>query len=193
MKRTIVVGGGVIGAYCAYYLAKAGRSVTVVDRAGFGAGCSLANCGYVCPSHVLPLAAPGAIWSTLKVALGRNSPLAIRPGVVLRDPRWFLGFARRCTRSHMLTAGAAIHGLLTSSRRLYDGLLRDEVVECEWEAKGLLFVYRTRAALDHYAVTDTLLRERFATPARRLDAAQGAEETGFVEGDGRLLGLHIAK
>ncbi len=183
VKRVVVVGGGVIGAACAYYLAKAGRSVTVVDRAGFGAACSFANCGYVCPSHVLPLAAPGALWSTLKVAAGRNSPLRIHPGVVLRDPRWFLGFARRCTRSHMLTAGAAIHGLLTSSRRLYDDLLRDESLDCEWETKGLLFVYRTRAALDHYADTDALLRERFDTPARRLDAGELATfEPALVPG-----------
>ncbi|OWK44496.1 D-amino acid dehydrogenase small subunit [Fimbriiglobus ruber] len=165
----MVVGGGVVGAACAYYLAKAGRTVTVLDRAGFGAGCSHANCGYVCPSHVLPLAGPGAIWSTLKTMFSRNSPLKVRLGVVLRNPGWFLGFARRCTDRRMMSAGGAIHGLLTSSRRLYDDLIRGEQVECEWETKGLLFVYRSQQAMDHYAATDRLLRERFDTPARRLD------------------------
>ena len=61
MSRTVVVvGGGVIGAACAYYLSRAGRAVTVLDSGLFGMGCSHANCGFVCPSHVLPLAAPGA-------------------------------------------------------------------------------------------------------------------------------------
>ena len=59
MPHAIVIGGGVIGACSAYYLARAGWRVTILDRGAFGRGASHANCGYVCPSHVLPLAAPG--------------------------------------------------------------------------------------------------------------------------------------
>jgi D-amino-acid dehydrogenase len=83
--RVVVIGGGVVGACCAYYLARAGRQVVVLDRGEFGAGCSHANCGYVCPSHILPLAVPGAIWSTLKTLFQSNSPLKVRPGVVLQN------------------------------------------------------------------------------------------------------------
>ena len=171
-KRVVVVGGGVVGACCAYYLAKAGHAVTVVERRAWGAGCSHANCGYVCPSHVLPFAAPGAIRSTLKTLFARNSPLKVRPGVVLANPRWFWGFARRCNRRDMLAAGRAIQALLNSSRALFDQLLADERIECEWEAKGLLFVFRTAKHFDHYTHTDELLRREFAAPARRLDAAE---------------------
>ena len=59
--KLIVVGGGVIGATCAYYLSKSGYEVTVVDRGGFGRECSHGNCGLITPSHVLPLPQPGAI------------------------------------------------------------------------------------------------------------------------------------
>lgn len=173
--RTVVVGGGVIGASCAYYLAKAGRAVTLVDAGAVGSGCSLANCGLVCPSHVLPLAAPGAVRSMLRVLARRNSPIRLKLGVLLRHPGWFLGFARRCTERHMLAAGEAIRGLLHASRSLYDDLIRDERIECEWESKGLLFVFRSREAMDHYAEVDHLLGERFATPARRLDGDALAE------------------
>src|SRR4051794_13987145 len=117
--RVGVVGGGGIGAACAYYLARTGRAVILLDRAGVGSGCSHANCGYVCPSHVLPLAGPGALWSTLATLFRRNSPLKVRCGVLLRQWRWFLGFARRCNERHLLAAGRAIHGLLASSRALY--------------------------------------------------------------------------
>ena len=89
-QRVVVVGGGVVGACSAYYLARAGFAVTVVDRGKFGAGCSHANCGYVCPSHVLPLAMPGAVWSTFKALFHRNSPLKVRPTVVLKNLGWFL-------------------------------------------------------------------------------------------------------
>ena len=168
--RVVVVGGGVVGACSAYYLAKAGWRVTVLDRGRFGRGCSYANCGYVCPSHVLPLAAPGAVWSTLKTLFGRNSPLKVRPAVVLKNPGWFLGFARRCNERDMLAAGRAIQALLASSRSLFDDLIAGEHLDCEWEAKGLLFVFRSRAAFDHYEHADRLLTESFGTPARRLDA-----------------------
>ena len=168
--RVVVVGGGVVGACSAYYLAKAGWRVTVVDRGRFGRGCSHANCGYVCPSHVLPLAVPGAVRATLRTLFARNSPLKVRPAVVLKNPGWFWGFARRCNERDMLAAGRAIQALLTSSRGLFDDLIRTESLDCEWETKGLLFVFRSRAAFNHYAPVDELLTETFGTPARRLDA-----------------------
>lgn len=170
-RRTVVVGGGVVGACCAYYLAKAGRSVTLIDASGFGSGCSHGNCGYVCPSHVLPLAVPGSLRTILKVMARRGSPIRLSPGVLLRDPGWFLAFARRCNEAHMLDAAVAIAGLLRSSRSLFEELIRDERIECGWETKGLLFVFRSPGAMEHHAEVDRLLRERFDTPARRLDGA----------------------
>jgi D-amino-acid dehydrogenase len=171
MSRVVVVGGGVVGACCAHALARSGHTVTVVDRGGFGAGCSHANCGYVCPSHVLPFAAPGALWSTLKTLFQKNSPLKVRPGVVLANPGWFLGFARRCNARDMRAAGRAIQALLNSSRALFDELIRTERLECEWETKGLLFVFRTPKHFEHYAHTDELLSREFARPAKRFDSA----------------------
>ncbi len=170
--RVVVIGGGVVGACCAYYLAKAGRPVLIVDRGQFGAGCSHANCGYVCPSHILPLAVPGAMWSTLKTLFRRNSPLKVRPGVVLSNLGWFLGFARRCNEPDMMKAGRGIQALLQSSRQLFDELISKEAIECEWETKGLLFVFRIEKQFDHYAHTDELLRKHFGMPARRFDSSE---------------------
>jgi D-amino-acid dehydrogenase len=167
--RVVVVGGGVVGAACAYYLAKAGRKVTIVDRAGFGDGCSHANCGFVSPSHVLPLTAPGMVWGALKSLFERNSPLKVRAGTVLRNPRWFLAFARRCHERQMLAAGAGIRALLASSRALYDELIAKERLDCGWTTKGLLFVFRSKAGLDHHGEVAHLLRERFDTHARRIE------------------------
>lgn len=171
-EHVVVIGGGVVGATCAYYLARTGRRVTILDRGRFGAGCSHGNCGYVCPSHVLPHAGPGALWTTLQALARRNSPLSVRLGVLLRNLGWFLGFARRCNERDMLAAAAGIQALLHSSRRLYDDLLASEGVVCEWDTHGLLFVFHTKAEFDHYAATDRLLRERFDLPAERFDVAE---------------------
>ncbi len=171
-QRIVIVGGGVIGTACAYYLAKAGRAVTVLDRGEIGGACSHGNCGYVCPSHVLPLAVPGAVWATMKTAFARNSPLKVRTGYALRNLGWFLRFARKCNRRDMLAAAVGIQALLNSSRRLYDDLLETEGFDVEWDTHGLLFVFQTEKAFHHYEETDTLLRTEFAMPAERWDAAE---------------------
>lgn len=165
----VVVGGGVIGAACAYYLRQTGRPVTLIDQGRFGSGCSHGNCGFVCPSHVLPLAAPGALREALQTLFARNSPLKIRwrPDPALWG--WFWQFARNCNRRDMLAAGHAIQSLLVSSRSLYDALLRTTLTDVEWEAQGLLFVFRTQPAMDHYAETDHLLRAEFNLAAMRYD------------------------
>ena len=168
--RVVVVGGGVVGACSAYSLAKAGWRVTIVDRAGFGSGCSHGNCGYICPSHALPLAAPGAVWSTLKTLLYRNSPLKLRIPSVLSRLGWFWNFARKCNETDMLASAIGISRLLNSSRQLYDDLLTAEKIDCEWESKGLLFVFQSQSAFVHYAEVDHLLRDKFQLPAKRFDA-----------------------
>jgi D-amino-acid dehydrogenase len=170
MRRSaVVVGGGVVGAATAYYLTTGGWQVKLLDRGRFGAGCSHANCGYICPSHVLPLAGPGALLGMLKTLVRLNSPLKLRPWAVIGNLGWFLGFARRCNERDMLDAATGIQALLNWSRALYDELIRTEKIECEWDANGLLFVFHTREALDHYSHTDDLLRARFALPAKRFD------------------------
>jgi D-amino-acid dehydrogenase len=99
----------------------------------------------------------------------RRSPFFIKPRFDLALWRWLLNFARRCNRRDMLAAGHGIQALLRSSRHLYDDLMRKEPFDCEWEARGLLFVFMTQAAMEHYAETDELLRTEFAMPAERWD------------------------
>jgi D-amino-acid dehydrogenase len=57
--KAIIIGGGIIGLSSAHYLKKSGWDVTVLDKSDFSDNCSYGNMGYVCPSHFIPLAAPG--------------------------------------------------------------------------------------------------------------------------------------
>src|SRR5665647_2063797 len=61
MKNITIIGGGIIGLNCAYYLQKEGYAVTVIERGDITNGCSFGNMGYFSPSHFIPLASPGLI------------------------------------------------------------------------------------------------------------------------------------
>jgi D-amino-acid dehydrogenase len=162
----------VIGAACAHYLAGAGWSVTVIDRGDFGWGCSHANCGFVSPSHVLPLAVPGAVRTALASLFRPDSPFRVKPRF---DPglwAWLFRFARRCNTRDMMEAGHAIQALLNSSRRLYDELLQDGAIECEWEPGGLLFVLQSHREMEHSDHTARLLRESFGLDPVRYDGEE---------------------
>ena len=47
--------------------------------------------------------------------------------------------------------------------------MRTEPLDCEWQTRGLLFVFLTRAGLHHYAATNELLRTEFAVPGERWE------------------------
>ena len=171
-QRVVIVGGGVIGAACAYYLRQAGKEVAILDKGLFGKACSHGNCGYLSPSHVLPLCKPGAITKTLQSMFNNNSAFYLRPRVDLKLWGWLLKFARYCNEADMLSTGRALHGLLQSSDSEYRRLLQTELTQTEWDTTGMLFVYATQKMFDEYAETDALLRKEFGVGATPLDGKQ---------------------
>ncbi len=140
----------------------------MVDQGPFGNGCSHGNCGLISPSHALPLAMPGVVRKTLPTMFGRTAPVHVKPRL---DPAlwmWLLQFARRCRPEPMLESARGRHALLQSSFRLYEQMLQEEGIDCEWEHRGCLFVFKTEAGMEAYAKTDRILTG-IGLPAKRLD------------------------
>lgn len=173
--HSIVVGGGIVGLACAHYLSEAGHRVTVLDRGGIGRACSLRNCGFICPSHVLPLAEPGVPRAAFLSMLTGQGALRVRPRLDPKLLSWFWKFWRRCNESHRLEGGRAIQPLLKSSEALYEELLGEGGLACEYHREGLLFVYRNRRALEAFEPVNELLTTQFSEPARLLDGAELGE------------------
>lgn len=171
-KRVLVIGGGVIGMACGHYLRQAGFQVTVIDQAKIGDACSKGNCGFVCPSHVLPLAEPGAIGSSVAMLLQSGGPLKVKWRFDRSFWNWMANFAKRCNERDMLESARGIQALLASSMELYETLVADGSVHCEWQKRGMLFAYKRQAALDAYASTNRLLTEKFNEPARKLSGKE---------------------
>lgn len=184
-EQTVIVGGGVIGAMCAWYLKQAGHEVTILDRDRFGAACSHGNCGYVSPSHVLPLTQPGMVRKALRSMLSSQSPFYVKPRLSLDLWSWLFKFARRCNERDMLEAADSIHRLLQSARELYIQLIAEQQLDCEWQPIGLLFVFQDEHEFHEYESTNQLLERKYGVSARPLAGAELASfEPALVPGLG---------
>src|SRR5580765_5409329 len=94
-KLIVVIGGGVIGLSTAYYCARRGHRVTLIERNPEQRdGCSFGNAGMVVPSHFVPLAAPGMVGTALKWMWNPESPFHINPLLNSELMSWGLLFFR---------------------------------------------------------------------------------------------------
>src|SRR5450432_1838864 len=101
-KRIVVVGGGIIGLSIAYYAARRGHRVTILNRAAPpGDGCSFGSSGMIVPSHFFPLAAPGMVALGLKWMANPESPFYIQPRLDWDLFTWAWRFFRTSTRAHV--------------------------------------------------------------------------------------------
>ena len=160
-QSTLIVGGGVIGIAIAHYLQERGHAVTVIDQGRIGGGSSWGNCGYVCPSHSLPLAEPGMVLTGLKSLLNPRAGFRIKPQWRPALFRWLWQFARRCNEPQMLSDGGHLHRLLTLSRDQYTELFATTRLSAQWQPKGLLYVLKTDKGIAAQAHTDDLLQRHF--------------------------------
>lgn len=154
----LVVGGGVIGLACAHYLAKAGRTVRLIEQDRIGAGASHGNCGLVVVSYLLPLCAPGIVRKEIFGILRRTAPLYVKPVLDLDLMRWLLKFAAMCRESHVRLALRARQSILSSSDLLFQELFREHALEAEYERRGALIVCRTEKAMRAYDAKNESLR-----------------------------------
>ena len=171
-ESVIIVGGGVVGIACAHYLSQAGFKVTVIDKGSIAAACSHSNCGYICPSHVSPLTEPGAIRVAIKSMFNSKSPFRVKPSLNPAVWKWMLQFARRCNFKQVLSAGKHLQTILDASLHEYSDLVVKHKLHCEWEQKGLLYVFRSEHAMEEFAETDRMLTEHFGVAASRISGEQ---------------------
>lgn len=119
LKHVTVIGGGIIGLACAYYLKQEGHSVRVIEKNAVGDSCATGNAGYVTPSHFIPLAAPGMIKKGLKWMLNPESPFYIRPRAEMSLVQWLWKFNQHCNSTHVNKVKQTLYELCSESKRLH--------------------------------------------------------------------------
>lgn len=149
-KSVIVVGGGIVGLSTAYYLHKAGHTVTVLDKSDITSGASFVNAGYLTPSHIVSLASPGMITQGLKYMFNSSSPFYMKPRLDLDFLRWTLYFKKSSTRAKVEKAMPVIRDINLLSRELYEGIRASgDLGDFNIGDQGLMMVYQTNEAFDH--------------------------------------------
>lgn len=192
----LVIGGGVIGVCSAYYLARRGRRVTVLERGEIASGCSYGNAGLIVPSHSVPLAAPGALRKGLRWMLDPESPFYIRPRASADLLAWLWRFGRAARRVRARRAIPVLAALGRESVVLYRELAATEGLSFGYREQGLLVVYRTERGLEE-GIAEARLLEEAGIAAKILDGpATRALEPGlrpevaggvFYPGDAHLI------
>lgn len=158
-KHVLVVGGGVVGLVTAYYAAREGFEVTLVERNDRNhQGTSWGNAGMIVPSHVIPLAAPGMVALGLKWMWNPESPFYIRPRPNPELLSWGWKFTRAANRRHVARAAPLLRDLHLASRDLYERL-EDELGGIGLEQRGLLMLCNSEAGLEEEAKAAELARE----------------------------------
>jgi D-amino-acid dehydrogenase len=146
MARVVVVGGGVIGVSCAYYLRARGAEVILLEREKLAAGASSGNAGTVSAGHP-PLNRPGRMRKAIVQMMDPTSPLYVKPRW---DPAlwaWLVTFARHCTWEHVEACMNVMAPLGMDALALFDGLVDEEGLECGYTRDGYFDICRTEEGL----------------------------------------------
>jgi len=148
-KKVTIVGGGVIGLCCAYYLQKKGYEITVIEKGDITSGTSFGNAGYVSPSHFIPLASPGIVSKGLRWMLSSTSPFYIKPRLNLDLIRWGLTFWKSATEKTMQKNIPPLNDILHLSRELTSDIKNDLGNQFRMAEVGCFMMYKSAAVEKH--------------------------------------------
>ena len=183
--KVIVLGSGVIGVTTAYYLARGGHEVVVVDRQPKPAlETSFANAGEVSPGYSSPWAGPGVPVKAIKWLLMRHGPLVIWPKL---DPVmwiWMLKMLRNCTSARYAVNKSRMIPIAEYSRDCLRALRSEIGIHYDERSRGTLQLFRKQAQLDHTG-GDIAVLKQYGVPYEVLD------RDGCIAAEPALAGYHL--
>jgi D-amino-acid dehydrogenase len=158
--KVVVLGAGVVGTASAWYLARAGHEVTVLERrAGAGLETSFANGGQVSVSHAEPWANPSAPFKVLKWLMREDAPLLFRLRADIAQWEWGLRFLVECLPGRTHDNIIQILAMASYARSELQALRADTGIEYDQLMRGILHVYTEQKEFDAAISAASLMRE----------------------------------
>ncbi len=208
--KTLVLGGGVVGVTTAYFLAKAGHEVTILEeKEGVGLEASAGNAGIIAPGHSFAWAGPRAprmLWDSLR---GGETAIRLRLGTDPRLYAWGLRFLRECTPERARRNTLIKLRLCQYSQAVMNDLVKDEGIEYHAITRGALYLHRDPRELEAGVKRMALLAEHGqrqeildANALAKLDSvfepvrgkvAGAIRDLGDSSGDSRLFVENLAR
>lgn len=161
----------------------------MLDKGDFLDNCSYGNCGYICPSHFIPLATPGVVKQGLKWMWNSKSPFYVQPRFDWNLVNWGLKFIRSATQNHVESAAIPLRDIALISQREYESWLAIPGFDFAYEHKGLLEIFQTEAGGEHarHTVEKALQLGLADTKLLSKDQLQALEPQTRVNGLGAIL------
>ncbi|MDO5632510.1 MAG: D-amino acid dehydrogenase [Paracoccus sp. (in: a-proteobacteria)] len=169
--KIVILGAGVIGVTSAWYLARAGHDVTVIDRqTGPALETSFANAGEVSPGYSSPWAAPGVPMKALKWMFQRHAPLVLQPKLDRQRIGWMMQMLANCTTSAYQINKSRMVRLAEYSRDCLGELRAETGISYDERTQGTLQVFRSQKQVDA-AAKDIEVLAADGVPFEVLDRA----------------------
>ena len=169
--KILVLGGGVVGVTTAYFCARAGHEVELVDRQpASGMETSFANAGQVSPGYSAPWAGPGVPLKALRWLAMRHRPFVVRTMFDGRLAWWLAQMLANCNEAAYHRNKSRMVRLAEYSRDVLRTLRADTGITYDHREGGTLQLFRSQKELDHVG-DDTAVLETFGVPYELLDPA----------------------
>jgi D-amino-acid dehydrogenase len=170
--RIMVLGSGVIGVTSAYYLARRGHDVTVIDRnAAAALETSFANAGQISPGYASPWAAPNMLFKALRWLTKKHAPLHISLDGSLFQLHWLYKMLGNCTHDRYTTNKLRMVQLAEYSRDMLKTLRDETNIQYEGRQRGTLQVFRTQQQAQQIQ-QDIAILEKLHIPFEYYTSAQ---------------------
>jgi D-amino-acid dehydrogenase len=187
--KAVVIGAGVVGVTTAYYLAKSGHQVTVVDREPQVATmASAGNAGLIAPSHSFAWASPTAPMELLRSLTVEDTALRVNPFKAPGMAAWGIKFLRECNADRALKNTLVKLRLAQYSQRMLNEVAASENIDYHDIHEGLLYLYRDPKRLEAGVAKMKLMRDH-GQPQEVFDPDGVAEiEPAFAPVKHKLAG-----
>ncbi len=170
-QRIAVVGAGIVGTSCAFFLQRDGHRVTLLDPCEPGTGTSFGNAGIISLGSVAPVVGPGLLRKVPAMLLDRTGPLALRWAYLPRLLPWLVRLALNARPARVDAIAPAIAELTARCDRAHDLVIQECGLGELVRSGGWLKVARAKATLLAASEADRRLWDRFGRRYELLDAA----------------------
>ncbi|EXW53380.1 D-amino acid dehydrogenase [Acinetobacter baumannii] len=191
--RVIVLGSGVIGVASAYYLARQGAEVTVLDRqSGPAEETSFGNAGQISPGYSTPWAAPGIPFKAVKWMFQHHAPLAINLDGSMWQLQWMAQMLKNCNPQSYAVNKERMMSVAEYSRDCLRELRKDTGIHYENRAKGTLQLFRKEAQMEAVQRDISVLEECGVSYELLNGNELGRVEPALANAQDKLVGgLHL--